>query len=277
MRYSKPFIRANSDFISLHFNSAELQSRMRVGSPNDLVVPYTKTMMGFLLAHPHPKNILMVGLGGGSLAKYCFHHLTDAKITVVEVNPHVIQMRDRFFIPQDCDRFKIVCADAAVYILDAKQEYDVILLDGFDIDGQVTTLCSSPFLVHCLRVMTSKSVIAVNLDAAHPAYPFHLGRMHSIFDGRILEVQVPDRDNRIVFGAKNIPLEPVYMSLSDTLGHHSEEVRNHLRSEFQNILLQLDNDFSGLAFGPANMQKHLRKNFSSDEPLPLPFKFLNEI
>ena len=51
-------------------------------------------MMGFLLFIPSPARILMVGLGGGSLAKFCFRHLPDAAIDVVEINPHVIALRD---------------------------------------------------------------------------------------------------------------------------------------------------------------------------------------
>ena len=49
--------------------------------------------------------------GGGSLAKFCYRHLPDTCITVVEINPHVIALRDEFKVPPDDRRFRVVEAD----------------------------------------------------------------------------------------------------------------------------------------------------------------------
>lgn len=237
---ARPFVRIGPDYVSMHFNALELQSMMCIARPNDLEVPYTKTMMGFLLMNPYPKHILMVGLGGGSLAKYCYHHLPSTKITVIEINPYVIHLRDHFAIPKDDARFKVVCMDAAEYVKEAKQEFDVVLLDGFDAEGQVGTLCSKQFYENCMRIMTTNSVLATNLDGGHPAHSVFMGRLRQVFAKNVMEVLVPMRDNRIAFTTKGLALKPVHLSLSWSLGHHPEEVRDHLRSEFQNILLQMD-------------------------------------
>jgi len=236
----RPFVRTGSDHVSMHFNALDLQSLMCISRPNDLEVPYTKTMMGFLLVNPHPKHILMVGLGGGSLAKYCYHHLPNTKITVVEINPHVIHLRDHFAIPQDDARFKVICMDAAEYVREAKQEFDAVLLDGFDADGQVATLCSRHFYENCMRVMSVDGVMATNLDGGHPAHTVFVGRLRQVFADSLMEVSVPMRDNRVVFVTKGRPMKPIYLSLSGSLGHHPEEVRNHLKREFQSILVQMD-------------------------------------
>ena len=76
--------------------AAWTQSCMLLDAPDVLALDYTRTLMGFLLFDPRPRSILMVGLGGGSLAKYCHRHLPQADITVVEINPHVIALRERF-------------------------------------------------------------------------------------------------------------------------------------------------------------------------------------
>ena len=57
----------------LHLGSSMVQSAMLLKAPNDLQLVYTQYMMGFLLFHPHPRDILMIGLGGGSLAKFVYH------------------------------------------------------------------------------------------------------------------------------------------------------------------------------------------------------------
>src|SRR3954451_3704335 len=77
---------------SLHIGTDTVQSSMRLARPNDLELSYTRSMMGFLLFTPPPKEVLMIGLGGGSLAKFVYHRLPDAHTRVVEVNPRVAEV-----------------------------------------------------------------------------------------------------------------------------------------------------------------------------------------
>ena len=75
---------------SLHIGSDTVQSAMRIAKPNDLELSYTRSMMAFLLFSDRPTRILMVGLGGGSLAKFVYHRLPWVTTEVVEVNPRVV-------------------------------------------------------------------------------------------------------------------------------------------------------------------------------------------
>ena len=87
LNFDAPFV-VNVDGVrSLHFTMGEVQSSMRTDRPDELELDYTRTMMGFLLLNPQPRAIAMIGLGGGSLAKFCHRHLPSARITAVENNP----------------------------------------------------------------------------------------------------------------------------------------------------------------------------------------------
>ena len=59
----------------LYFTQANLQSVMSLDEPDALIAAYTRKMMAFLLFNPAPKRITMIGLGGGSLAKFCYRNL----------------------------------------------------------------------------------------------------------------------------------------------------------------------------------------------------------
>ena len=144
--HPRPIVYADHHHISMRFRHGELQSLMSVQQPNRLELPYTITMMGILLLIPKPRHILMVGLGGGSLAKFCYQHLSEARITVVEINPHVIAMRRHFQLPDDDARLEVVCADGAEFVRDTRETFDAILVDGFDADGQSAQLSSKAFL-----------------------------------------------------------------------------------------------------------------------------------
>ncbi len=236
IQYARPFICSDSDSVSLHFNINELQSLMSIRKPHQLEIPYTKTMMGFLLVIPNPVHILMIGLGGGSLAKFCYLHLPNTRITVVEINPHVIALRKRFLIPDDDERLNIVFAEGAEFVRDARQTFDVILVDGFDAQGQSTKLSSRAFYEDCCRVLLPKGVMVANLDSAHPAHTLLVQRIYKTYQGNSVEIVVEDRDNHVVFAVKNIPISSRWMSLSWSLGHHSVEAQLQLKQEFQRIL-----------------------------------------
>ena len=105
--YPKPVVYESLTSKSLFFSAQDVQSRMHILRPDELQFEYTKIMMGFLLHNPKPLSIAMIGLGGGSLAKFCYRHLPRTDIVVVEINPHVLALRDAFAIPPDDHRFSV--------------------------------------------------------------------------------------------------------------------------------------------------------------------------
>ena len=90
----KPFVYETPDSKALHFTISQIQSRMQTQRPYALDLDYTRTMMAMLLFNSAPENLVMIGLGGGSLAKFCHRHLPGTRIKVVEINPHVIALRE---------------------------------------------------------------------------------------------------------------------------------------------------------------------------------------
>src|SRR6185369_6747562 len=100
------------------------QSSMLDDRPDELQVDYTRTMMGFLLLEPEPREIAMIGLGGGSLAKFCHRHLRSARITAVENNPGVIALRNEFAIPADDERLSVVAEDGAAFVRERAGRFD---------------------------------------------------------------------------------------------------------------------------------------------------------
>ena len=89
----------------MQFTCAATQSVMSLDDPDALVTAYARKMMAFLLFNSNPKHILMIGLGGGSLAKFCYRHLPNARLTVVEINADVIALRES--VPHSSRRSKV--------------------------------------------------------------------------------------------------------------------------------------------------------------------------
>lgn len=110
---SRPFVRDVGDRRSLHFSEQVIQSSMSLLNPDALELEYTRMMMGFVLFNPAPDRIVMVGLGGGSLAKFCHRHLPRSQVEALEINPAVIALRGDFMVPPDDERFRVIACDVA--------------------------------------------------------------------------------------------------------------------------------------------------------------------
>ena len=144
---------------------------MDLSDPSRLCVDYTRTMMGFFLLQPAPRHIGMVGLGGGSLVRFCDRHLPTARITVAEINPNVIALRREFQIPDDDARLRVVHADGAAWVAAQARVFDALLIDGFDLKGQPPALCSSAFYDDCAAALAPGGVLAVNSHHDAADYP----------------------------------------------------------------------------------------------------------
>lgn len=165
-----PFVRETLRHKSLHFSSSETQSLMLKAFPFSLAEEYTRAMTGFLVFQPRPRRIAMIGLGGGSLAKFCYRELPDARIDVVEINPHVVALRDEFHVPPDDARFRVVPGDGADFVKRARRRYDVLLVDAYTRDGVPPNLSTPAFLDDCRRALRDGGVLVMNLSGAraHP-------------------------------------------------------------------------------------------------------------
>jgi len=115
-QFPEPFVVRTAHTLSLHFTLAEVQSRMDLRDPPALCLEYTRLMMGLLLFVPAPRRLAVLGLGGGSLVRFCHAHLPACALTAVELNPQVIALRDRFLLPPDSARLRVVAGDAAAFV-----------------------------------------------------------------------------------------------------------------------------------------------------------------
>jgi spermidine synthase len=201
-QHPKPVVYESLTCKSLFFSMQDVQSRMHILRPDELQFEYTKIMMGFLLHNPRPISIAMVGLGGGSLAKFCYRHLPHADICVIEINPHVIALRDTFSIPADDHRFTVELGDASEFVKETHQKFDVLLADGFDIGGLPEALSSLQFYDDCFNMLNPGGMFVANLHGCNLLFDVVLDRIRSSFQGSLLVVNDPDASNRLAFCVK---------------------------------------------------------------------------
>ncbi len=204
----KPFLHEYRGELSLHFEPQTIQSRMQRHAPDELVLGYTRAMMSFLLFQAVPARIAMIGLGGGSMAKYCLRYLPSVDFTAIEISPEVIAFRSEFAIPPDSDRFRVICSDGADYVRDASHRADALIVDGFDASGQPPQLCSQDFYDLCHARLSDTGVLVTNLWGSDLQYGACISRLRNSFDNQVVSVSSEDPENRIVFACKGPGFPP---------------------------------------------------------------------
>jgi spermidine synthase len=195
----EPFVFDSRGARALHFSIHEIQSRMRLADPDALDLEYTRTMMGFLLFRPDPLDIGMVGLGGGSLVKFCHRYLAPARISVVEINPHVIRLRDEFRVPPDGARLSVLLGDGAMFVRRLPAAFDVLMIDGFDSQGMSGRLATQRFYDDCRRALRPGGLLVVNLHRLDPRLTLMIDRVRRTFSDAVLVVNDAEVRNTIVF------------------------------------------------------------------------------
>jgi spermidine synthase len=201
--YDKPFLVEDREFRAMCFAlDGSTQSEMRLEDPEELVSAYTRKMMGFLLFRSRPRNILMIGLGGGSLVKYCHRHLPTTQITAVEIDAEVIALRTHFHVPPDDSRLRVINEDGARHVatmVNADQHTDVMLVDAYDRRGIAKAMVSHVFLDNARQVLSPRGVFVMNLAEAKDVCDRHIETIQSVFGDPVIEVAMADTGNVVVF------------------------------------------------------------------------------
>jgi spermidine synthase len=211
--YDKPFIRDCGPLRYLQFDLENVQSVMRHDDPDALCLTYTRKMMAFLLFNPKPRRILLLGLGGGSLAKFCYRHLPTTAITALEIDPHVLALREEFQIPPDDGRFRVVRGDGVAYIArgapgepnERLAREDVILVDACDRNGVAPTLSSPDLYANLRRRLSVRGLLVMNVCGEAVDVENHVARIRGVFGDRIISLPMREDGNLIVLGFRGAP------------------------------------------------------------------------
>ena len=212
-----PVVRDDAGALCLEFADGAVQSRTTPAEPMRLLLEYTRLMMGFLLLHPAPTRIAMIGLGGGSLAKYCWSKLPEADVTAIEISPEVIALRDVFGIPPDGGRFRVRCEDGAAFVRRDAASLDVLLVDGFDRQGQPAQLCNAAFYDACRERLAAGGVLVVNLHSNEVLHDGCVERIRQSFAGRIAVVRADESENTVVFAGTDARVPPTFGEVVERL------------------------------------------------------------
>jgi spermidine synthase len=209
--FSRIRIRRDGDVRALTFVRDDgrevVQSRVNLTAPHTLASPYARSMFASYLYQPHPRRVLIVGLGGGAMVRFLTHHEAQVDIDAVEIDPVVVRLADQYFGVRSGGNVRVHTADAVKFVESAADRYDLILMDAFlrpssdtDATGVPTRLKTLEFLGRLKRTLAPGGVVAFNVNE-HASMADDIAAVAAAF-GRVAVYRSPPSDNKVVIAVE---------------------------------------------------------------------------
>ena len=208
------------DLRYLHLGTEWVQGSMRLDAPFDLDLEYVQRMMAWLLfvdpASVTQRQAMQLGLGAGSLTKFCRKKLRMAT-TAIELNPRVIAAcRLWFKLPADDARLSVILGDAAQVVASPhwRGRIDALQVDLYDQEAAAPVLDSEDFYADCRRLLTEDGTMTVNLFGRSSSYERSLVKIAAAFGAPAVWAFKPTREGNTVVLAQRTPQRPGRLRLA---------------------------------------------------------------
>ena len=109
-------------------------TRMDLKDPHGRGLPYTDYVDLAFLLNPKIRDVLVIGLGGGTVPKRFVRDYPGVHVDVAEIDPDVIKIAARYFDVHPGPRLSIQESDGRIFLRRSKARYDLIFLDAYYAD-----------------------------------------------------------------------------------------------------------------------------------------------
>jgi len=161
------------------------QSATDLYNPNRHVFDYSLLFMYNLCFNPFPNNVLIVGLGGGTIAKEIKHYFPAVSIDIIEIDPEILEIAKQYFFFREDFTAKVIIGDAFDVIDKYKNKYDFIMIDAFTNDYVPPKIASKAFLRKVKLALKTNGVASFNTCNRHRSFHSHAADVCEVFSGNV--------------------------------------------------------------------------------------------
>ena len=149
----------------LRFDSS-FQSAMPLRRPFGTSFAYTDWLQLALAYNPSARDVLFIGLGGGSAPKRVWRDFPHVQIDAVELDPVVRDVAQRWFgLPRD-ERLRVTVDDGRRFLRRTDRRWDAIVIDAYYSDSVPFHLTTREFLELVRTRLRPGGVVAANVIGA---------------------------------------------------------------------------------------------------------------
>jgi spermidine synthase len=134
--------------------------------PIALFLPYSQMMVSSLALVSEPKHGLILGHGGGSLAKWLAQYRPELELDIVEFDPAVVRMAEAYFDYRAPANHLVSVKDGRAFLNGTNHMYDLMWIDAFARDMIPFHLTTVEFFSLVREHLKPDGVVAVNLASS---------------------------------------------------------------------------------------------------------------
>ncbi len=159
------------------FDTPDLGKLMRIDGANmvstrDEFFYHENLIHPATIAHPHPRDVLIIGGGDGGAAEEVLKHPSVARCVVCELDADVVALSKEYFHDVhrgvfDNPKLQLHIGDGLAYVREAQKasdRFDLIFLDLTDPSGAAAALYTQTFFTDCKKIL-----------AVDGTFTFHIG------------------------------------------------------------------------------------------------------
>lgn len=197
---------------SLWFGSKYEQGACLKSDPALLLFDYTQAMMlGVAFQVPH--KVLCLGMGMGSMVTALHQHVAGVKITAVERRPKVLELAQTYFYLPQSKRIHLHIGDAAEFVSQPGERYDLILSDLYTSEGLSPLQLHRDFVYQCAQRLKPDGWLVINFWSRNQNYDRFLALLRPLF----IQVRVClTKDGNWVIFAGQTPLAKSNKALQES-------------------------------------------------------------
>ena len=179
------------------------QSIMEINAPKKLIFNIFKQLVAVaVLMNKEPKQVLIIGVGDGSVAKAFSYLYPDVKLDLVDINDNIIDIVQNYFYLKPNENIKIYNEDGVSFVKNsAKTKYDIIILDAFNKDYIPVKMLTTKFLVDIKSILKPRGFLLANLFNDTKYTVLENGIFNKVFE---IVSFYPAKGNRVAFASRSL-------------------------------------------------------------------------
>ena len=192
----------------LVFGESRFRLAQTVLNLNDITLPvaeYTGMIMAPVLYKHDVKRVLIIGLGGGDIARRIEMCYPDAVLDVVEIDPAVVNIARDYFFWKPGRNVTAYTMDGRSFVnlrvVTNARPYDWVILDAFDNDSVPFHMTTVEFCLTLKRIMAPDGVLAINTRIDHELYSYQARTVEEAFGH--LDAYMAHRAGNMILVAQN--------------------------------------------------------------------------
>jgi spermidine synthase len=200
----------------LSFDGSQ-ETRMSLRNPLQGHFEYTEYFHMPLVWNPSITNVLLIGLGGGSVQRSFLHYYPHMRLQTVELDAAVVPIAKEYFGVQENNSHQIAIGDGRMFLRRVTAPYDLIIMDAYTTGRYGSNLpahlATKEFFQLASEKLTENGVIAYNVMGTYSDWQAGLlaavyRTMRSVFP-QVYLFPARDSKNVVLIGVKSTRAQPL--------------------------------------------------------------------